>query len=477
MCGVAGIYGHPKGREIIKWMNNALKHRGQSATGVACLNTQRGVIDIEKGRGGVDTALRHDKLNEMNGEAWIGHTRYPTQGPNTGPNQQPHYAERGRGRLAIVSNGDVVNMKQQAKFLQANNQRLRTQNDAEVIAASISYHAVTENRELPEAILKMMEHVKGAYSALALAEWDPRLFAFRDPNGIRPLFFARISDYNGTYFLFASETCAIDAAYECMANVYHARGLRVDEIREVEPGELITAGPRESVEKYYYENGRSHRLCLMELFYFSRPDSRYDLDKGTSFNTLRMRLGEQAFKEHGIKTEVFGPVPRSGRPASIGYANAAGIPYAEFILRNPEKDHFRNFIEPERMVSISEKYRIITDQARGKHVGIGDDSIIEALTSRILVRAMRGPVRAKEVEIFSFSPPYRFPCFYGFHTKNPEKLVAANRSQEGINNWIGCPVHYLSLERIYQTEGFERGKHCDACFTGDYPVPILDLEE
>lgn len=483
MCGVAGIYKHPQGREIIQKMGDALKHRGQSATGIACLNTERGVIDIEKGCGGVITALRPEKLDEIEGDIWILHTRYPTQGPNIGPNQQPHYAERGQGRLAIVSNGDVVNMTQQRKFLAQHKQRLRTDNDAEVMAASISYQVVDKGRDTAESILKMMKHIKGAYSALALAEWDKRLYAFRDPNGIRPLYFATVSDYRGTYFLFASETCAIDAAYDYMDNVYHARGLRVDRIREVEPGELVAIGPEnendpaDQVKSYFYDGETKHRLCLMELFYFSRPDSRYVLDKGTSFHTLRMRLGKAAFKQHGIMTDVFGPVPRSGRPASIGYANAAGIPYAEFIIRNPEHDHFRNFIEPDRMVSISEKYRVITDQARGRHVGIGDDSVIEALTSRMLVRALLGPVKAKGVQIFSFSPPYRYPCFYGFHTKKPEKLVAAHRDQEAINKHVGCPVHYLGLEQVYKIQGFEKGKHCDACFTGNYPVPILDLEE
>jgi len=468
MCGVFGACLHPHGREISLRMANALRHRGQSATGVACFNTIDEDIDVAKGFGGVATALDRKKLDEMRGEFWIGHTRYPTQGTDTSRNQQPIWFGFGPGRVVVASNGDI-NMRQPADFLRERGLNLRTQNDAEVIAATIGYQLVYKQRSVVEAILKMMKHVQGAYSTLVMYERDPHLYAFRDPHGIRPFIYSHLTDFQGEYHLFASETCSIFAAYSYLKNQPNSESLQMEELREVEPGEIIAINSQGEKESFFYEGERSRNLCLMELFYFSRPDSWFDLENRVSFYTLRNRLGKAAFEQFGIKPEIFGPVPRSGNPFSMGYANAGAIRYEEFIIRNPELTrHVRNFIEPDR-TAVAEKYRIIEDLVKGRHVGAGDDSIIQGLTSQTLARALR-KVGAREIELFSSAPPCRFACHLGMHYKNARSLVAYGRDIDQISQRLRCNVHYLDLDRTYSTDGFVQGNHCDGCFTGNYPV-------
>ncbi len=472
MCGVAGICLHPQGKEIILRMANALRHRGQSATGVACYNVKGGVIRIEKGRGGVDTAFDGtDKLDEMDGEFWMAHTRYPTAGANTKANQQPQWSGFGSGRFVVAANGDF-NQQAQREFLASQDITMDTDNDAEVLAATLGYHVVNRGHNMVEAIQHTMEHVPGAFSTMAMFgnKRYPYFYAFRDPNGIRPLIYAKITDFRGRYHLFASETCAIYAAYAFMRSQPNSNGLEIETMRWVEPGEIIEVAGDGSVKSFFYHKERFNRLCLMEMFYFSRPDSLYDLKSRISFDTLRNRLGAAAYKQFNIDADLVGPVPRSGKPFSMGYANASGIHYREFIIRNPElHQHVRNFIEPDREATITEKYRIINDIVRGKRVLVGDDSVIEGKTSRILVQVFR-KIGVKEVQFLSSAPPCQHPCFLGMHYKDPLKLVAYRNTLDEISDSIGCPVNYLDLKRTYQTEGFTKGEHCDGCFTGNYPV-------
>ncbi|MBU0531694.1 MAG: hypothetical protein ABIG32_00560 [Candidatus Uhrbacteria bacterium] len=470
------IYGHPLGKQIILRMAAALQHRGQSATGIASRDPKANrMIEVAKVHGRANLLLGDPDFQGLAGNVFMTHTRYPTQGKDSKRNIQPHYTLAAQGKLVIASNGDVVNMNELGAFLDERNFRRYTDNDAELMATLIKWHAIIGKKELPEAIHAVMGQVRGAYSSVLFAEWDERVYAFRDPNGIRPLYYAEISDSRGTYYVVASETVAINVAREHIDVADRTGDVRIDVLREVQPGEILSIG-RDGVKSYGYQGECRSLLCLMELLYLSRPDSLFDLGQEISFSTMRRRLGAATFAEHKIRPDVFCCVPRSGRPASIGYAASARVPYEEAIIQNPDlpadQQGLRDFIVSER--GKLEKFRVIRDCVQGRHVGVGDDSIVEGITSRRLVRILRS-CRISDLNFFAFAPPYCYPCYYGLHTKDSRTLVAARcASHEEIERWIGCGVHYLSVDRLYEIKDIARGRFCDACFTGNYPVPLED---
>jgi amidophosphoribosyltransferase len=473
MCGVFGVFGHSNGKHIAKTGIWAEQHRGQDAAGVACLRItgqRRGLVEVEKGIGKVRTIFNGPEFDDLEGDAWIAHVRYSTQGRPSRRNAQPHYAQSIHGKIAIVSNGDVVNMKEQREFLDQHNIRTYTENDAELIAASINYQVTLRNRDLVGAISQVMDHVQGAFSSLVVAEFDDRLFAFRDPHGIRPLFLATVLDSGSTCFMFASETSALEAALPLFGP--HARM----ETRMVGAGEVVAVGPR-GIESFQVRRPEREAFCLFEIVYFSRPDS---CAYGKSFQTCRIDAGKRLCQEHPADAALVSPIPKSGIPAAIGYAMAAGTPYIAAVIENPSFDidfqQLRTFIESteqERLLAAQLKFNCIADLVQGKDVVVVDDSIVRGLVTRVVNTALR-KCGARRIHTRVASPPYRYPCFYGVETKKRSTLAAARRTEEEVRLRIGEPtsLKYLSLEGLVASTGLSKCQLCTACFDGDYVVPV-----
>ncbi|MFH1143715.1 MAG: amidophosphoribosyltransferase [Candidatus Eisenbacteria bacterium] len=473
MCGVFGIFGHENGKLITKTGTWAQQHRGQDACGLACLRItgpRQGLVEVEKGMGKVRTIFSGPEFDDLQGDAWISHVRYSTQGKPSRRNAQPHYAQSIHGKIAIVSNGDVVNMAEQRAFLDRHSIRTYTENDAELIAASINYQVTLRGRDVIEAVGQVMDHVRGAFSSLVVAEFDDRLFAFRDPHGIRPLFMATVEDDGAMYTMFASETAAFAAAMPLFGPLAEI------ETREVGAGEVIAVGPG-GIESFQVRPAGREALCLFEIIYFSRPDS---FVRGKSFQTYRMDAGMRLFREHPAEVDLVSPIPKSGIPAAMGYAQESDSPFVSAVIENPSFDidfqQLRTFIESteqERLLTAQLKFNCISDVVRNRDLAIIDDSIVRGLVTRV-VNTSLWRSGARRIHTRIASPPYRYPCFYGIETKQRSTLAAATRSEEEVRRVIAEPTSlaYLSLEGLVESTGLSKCDLCTACFDGDYPVAI-----
>lgn len=473
MCGVFGIFGHPQGKIIARtglWTNQS---RGQGAAGIACSkieDSKRGIIEVLKNQGKVREVLCGPDFEDLEGDIWIAHVRYPTQGKQSRRNAQPHYTQSIYGKIAIVSNGDVVNMEEQKKFLSRHNIRTYTENDAELIAATINYQVTIEKRDFIEAVMRVMNLVKGAFSALVMSEFEDRLFAFRDPYGIRPLFVACVDVERKKYWMFSSETASFNATLPLFGPK-----AKFDYIRLIEAGEIVAVGP-DGLQSFQGPKAERQAFCLFEIIYFSRPDSLF---LGRSFKDYRLAAGKELFNEHPIIADLVTSVPKSGISGSEGYALASKIPYLSVIIENPsftiDFDQLRTFIseEEERKFEAMLKYNYTADMITGKIIGTGDDSVVRGLTHKCINEGL-WQLGARQVHNLIFSPPYRFSCFYGIATKERKELIAADKTIEEIRQSTGCPtsLNYLSLEGLIKTTGLKKDRLCTACFDGDYPIPV-----
>lgn len=475
MCGIFGIFGHPNGKEIAKTGIWALQHRGQDGAGIASYKydedpVRKGYIEVHKERGKVREVFQGPKYNDLEGHIFIAHVRYPTQGKPSRRNLQPHYAQDKSGKIALASNGDVVNMQEQKRFLGRYRITTYTKNDAELIACTLNYQIRERKRDMVEAIVQAMDHIKGAFSALVICEFDDRLFAFRDPYGIRPLFLACISENGTKYYMFASETCAFGA----VTPLFGPKA-KLELCRQVEQGEIVAVGPN-GLETFSGPKAEREAFCLFEYVYFSRPDSEIF---GRSFQDYRIAAGRELYKEHPTKADLISPVPKSGIPASVGYSFASGTPYIPVIIENPSFEvdfgQLRTFIESEEEKQELEaklKYNYARDIITVKSICTTDDSIVRGLTMKIINQNL-WLCRAKEIHTRIPSPPYRHSCFYGIETKERIRLVAANRTEEEVRKYINSTsLAYLSLEGLIKSTGRKKCQLCTACFDGDYPIEI-----
>jgi len=480
MCGEIGIIGHDKAKRIATQVAPSVGHRGQSGIGFACRDlNNNGAIMTAKAYGQIGQLVRDPDFAALpESNCYILHTRYPTQGADSKRNIQPHYVSSLQGKIAIASNGDVVNMRQLRDLIIESDYRLYTENDSEIIAMTIMSYAVSNGWEMVDAIQQAMGSVHGSFSAVLINEWEDCMYAFRDRFGIRPLFYARISNASGEgFYIVSSETVSINLAREYMDVLNPDSEAEIEELHEVQPGEILRF-TSSGVESFRYSGECYYHLCLMELLYFMRPDSLSPFDLSTAIAMLRVWLGEASYIHHRLRPEVFSCVPQSGRYGSLGYARAGNIPYVEAIIQNPDlptdSQGLRDFIQAERGRLI--KHRFIPDFIQGLWVGGGEDTVVEGFTAARLVRIARA-VGARRFDLFPFAPPIRFPCYYGMHFKDPAKLVAGNgATQEEINAKVGCPVHYLPIEVLREVKGIVGECLCDACFTGNYPIPIPDEE-
>lgn len=475
MCGIFGVFGHPQGKVIAKTGSWTIQSRGQGAAGITCLkilSEKRGLIEVHKKNGKVREVLNGPEYDDLEGDAWIAHIRYPTQGGTSRRNAQPHYTQTIFGKIAIASNGDVVNMDEQRSFLDHYNIRTYTENDAEIIAAAINYQVTVKKRDMVEAIMQVMEHVRGAFSALAFCEFDNRLFAFRDPHGIRPLFLACVVESGQSYWMFSSETASFDATLPLFGPQ-----AKIANLRSIKAGEIVAVGPN-GIQSFQGPISERQAFCLFEYIYFSRPDSMIG---GRSFASYRQAAGQELFKEKPIAVDQVSPIPKSGIPSAEGYALTSKIPYiSSTIIVNPSFDidfeKLRTFIESEEQARIlvkQLKHSFTFDLINGRRMTVHDDSTVRGLTARLIVQGLweRG---AKEAHVCIASPPYRFPCFYGIETKDKRTLVAAGRTEEEVRQLISCPttLNYLSLEGLIKSIGLPKNQLCTACFDGNYPIPV-----
>ncbi len=455
-CGVVGIHSHPEAATLAYLGLHALQHRGQESAGI--VSSDGHLLRAHRAMGLVVDIFTGEALQKLPGTQAIGHTRYSTAGDSALRNAQPIVVDCNKGQIALAHNGNLVNAQEIRARLERQGSIFQTTSDTEVIV-----HLIAQSREqtLPDAICDALRQVEGAFSLVLLTR--DRLFAVRDPRGFRPLSLGRIPAAAGQgedTVVFASETCAFDligAGYE----------------RDVKPGELVVVGP-EGISSFFYSPEKPHTSCIFEHVYFSRPDSTVF---GRAVHESREDLGRQLAREAPVEADIVVPVPDSGLTAAMGYAAESGIPFRMGLIRN----HYvgRTFIEPEQSVrdfGVKLKLNPVRSVLRGKRVILIDDSIVRGTTSRKLVRMVRD-AGAREVHLRISCPPTISPCFYGVDTPSKRQLIAANKSVDGIREYIGADsLSYLSLEGMQRACGEgEKTTYCTACYTGVYPTAYVDV--
>ena len=452
-CGVFGIYGHPDAATLTALGLHALQHRGQEAAGIVTFDGTR--FHSEKRLGLVgDHFSRAETIAQLPGSVAIGHTRYATTGGTILRNVQPLFSELDGGGFAIAHNGNLTNGLTLRRNLIREGAICQSTSDTEVVLHLVARSR--RNRFIDRFIDSLMQ-IEGAYAFVGLT--NKKLIGARDPLGIRPLV---LGELQGHYIL-ASETCALDII-----------GARF--VRDIENGEIviITDDGIESVKPF---PPIAARPCIFEYVYFARPDSTVN---GRNVYTVRKRMGAELAAEAPVEADVVVPVPDSGVPAALGFAQASGLPYELGIIRN----HYvgRTFIQPTQSVrelGVRLKHSANRAVIAGKRVVLIDDSIVRGTTSLKIVRMMR-EAGAKEVHFRIACPPIRFPDYYGIDTPEKEKLLAANHTLEEMRAYVGADsLAFLSVDGVYRATGYEsrnpvRPQFTDHCFTGDYPTPLTD---
>jgi amidophosphoribosyltransferase len=456
-CGVFGIFGHPDAAAHTALGLHALQHRGQEAAGIVAFDGKR--FNSHRCMGLVSDNFNSEKIiSSLPGLSAIGHNRYSTTGETILRNVQPLYADLATGGFAVAHNGNLTNAWTLRKQLVQNGAIFQSTSDTEVIIHLIA--TSTYHNEL-DRLIDALRKVEGAYSLVMLTK--DGLIAARDPLGVRPLVLGRLTD--GAYVL-ASETCALDI-------------IGATFLRSIDPGEIITITNKglTSLKPFPRANPRP---CIFEHIYFSRPDSFVN---GSSVYHMRKRIGQQLARESGVDADLVIPVPDSGTPAAIGYAQESGIPFELGIIRN----HYvgRTFIEPSdqiRHLGVKLKHNPNRWELAGKRVILVDDSIVRGTTS-VKILEMVKSAGAAEVHMRIASPPTTNSCFYGVDTPERSKLLAAQMNVAEMAKFIGADsLAFLSIEGLYRAVG-ETGRnnanpqYCDACFTGDYPIHLTDEEE
>ncbi|MEK7408324.1 MAG: amidophosphoribosyltransferase [Acidobacteriota bacterium] len=454
-CGVVAIFGHPEAANLAYLGLHALQHRGQESAGIASSDGRQ--IHCHKQMGEVAEIFTPERLAGLPGELAIGHTRYSTAGDTSLTNAQPFAVACNKGHVAVAHNGNLTNARELRGQLEREGSIFQASSDTEVVL-----HLVARSRErtLAGALREALLELEGAFSMVFLAQ--DRVIVARDPYGFRPLAMAQMELSGGKKcYVFASETCAFDL----IGAVY---------LNEVEPGEMVMAGP-EGLTRERYAPRRSPAHCVFEHVYFSRPDS---IVFGRAVQESREMLGRLLAREHPVEADVVVPVPDSGVAAALGYAAESGIPFRHGLIRN----HYvgRTFIEPSQAIrdfGVRLKLNPVRHLLESKRVILVDDSIVRGTTSRKIVRMVR-QAGAREVHLRISCPPVISPCFYGVDTPTKSELIGANSSVEEIRRFVGADtLGYLSLASLREAVADDRHEYCYACYTGDYPTELVNLEE
>jgi amidophosphoribosyltransferase len=447
MCGIFGIHGHDEAANIAYLGMHSLQHRGQESAGLVAGDEK---LRRHVAMGLVSDAFDRTQLAKLPGRAAIGQVRYSTAGGSELRNAQPFLFDYSGGSVAIAHNGNLVNAAALRTRLEAMGSIFQTTSDTEVII-----HLMAQARE-PDPVLRLaaaLRQVEGAYSLVLLSD-DGRLIGVRDPNGFRPLVIGRVKDA----YVLSSETSSFDL-------------IEAEFIREVDPGEMVVI-EKGGMTSHRLLGDAPERFCVFEHVYFARPDS---LLNGKSVYRAREKMGARLAIEQPAQADVVIPVPDSGVPAAIGYANQAKIPFEMGLIRS----HYvgRTFIEPQdsiRHFGVRLKLSPVRAIVDGKRVVVVDDSLVRGTTSRKIVKMLRA-AGAREIHLRISAPPTTHPCYYGIDTPNRSELVAASHTVEEITRYITCDsLGYLSHEGMMAAvDAPSSGEgYCSACFTGNYPVAL-----
>ncbi|GMV07303.1 MAG: amidophosphoribosyltransferase [Gemmatimonadota bacterium] len=449
-CGVVGVSGLENASELAFLALYALQHRGQEAAGIVAVGDD-GVSRLHKGAGLVSDVFDAATLSRLSGSTAVGHVRYSTAGGSDAENIQPITARYARGDMALAHNGNLTNQLDLRSRLVEEGAIFRGSSDTEILV-----HLVAKSRHdtVEAQVDDALTHLEGAFSiVLSVGE---TIYAVRDPRGFRPLVLGRLDKGH----VVASETVALDI-------------LGAEYVRDVEPGEVLKIH-RGKVERLRsLPRADRHAPCIFELVYFARPDSHI---WGQSVDRARRAFGRCLAREHPVDADAVMAVPDSANSAALGYAEESGIPFELGLLRN----HYvgRTFIQPtqkDRDFGARMKYNPVREVLAGKRVVVVDDSLVRGTTSRSLVRMLRS-AGASEVHFRIASPPVRFPCFYGIDMPTRGELIGSRLEVPEIAKKLGVDsLGYLSLQGMVGAVA-EGGPYCDACFSGDYPAPLVDVE-
>jgi amidophosphoribosyltransferase len=453
-CGVFGVYGAEDASALTALGLHALQHRGQEACGVVSYDGE--VFFSHKALGLVDSNFSDGQIiDRLKGHAAIGHNRYSTSGEQMLRNVQPMYADMDFGGFAVAHNGNLTNAQKLRSELVKRGSIFQSTSDTEVLVHLV---AVSRKQSVIDKLIDAVKQIKGGYSLVACA--DDKVIGLRDPYGIRPLVLGKM----GQAYVLASETCALDI-------------IGADYVRDVQAGEMVILAEKGVTSLFPFKKQPS-RFCIFEYIYFARPDSSME---GNSVYAMRKAVGSELAKESPVPdADLVVPVPDSGVPSAIGFAEESGIPFELGIIRN----HYvgRTFIEPSdkiRHLGVRLKHNANRSFIEGKKVILVDDSIVRGTTSRKIVEMVRA-AGAEEVHMRISSPPTMHSCFYGIDTPSTEELLAHQKSVDEICKFIKADsLAYISIDGLYRAVGEakrnnKKPQYCDACFTGDYPVELVD---
>ena len=451
-CGVFGIYApeHDVAR-LAYFALFALQHRGQESAGIATASHGGNIIAI-RDQGLVSQVFDENTLRSLLGDMAIGHVRYSTTGSSDWENAQPIVRDD-RRTLALAHNGNLINAVELHSELRGADVPFRSTSDSEIIAAMLATHPA---ERIEDAVADVLPRLRGAFSTVVMTE--EAVVAFRDPAGLRPLALGRIDPIEGSgagpSYCVASESCAFDL-------------IGAKYLRDVEPGEVVTLSER-GLESMQVTEGGRRAFCVFEYIYFARPDSRM---AGTVLQVARARMGEILWREAPVDADVVIPVPDSGNAAARGLARAAGLPQDDGFIKN--RYVARTFIQPGqelRRQGLRLKFNPLREVVEGKRLVVVDDSIVRGNTTRQIVQMLRD-AGAAEVHLRISAPPIMHPCHYGIDMSTREEMIAHGRTVEQVCAEIGADsLHYLSLEGVYEAVKVSRSEHCDACFSGHYPL-------
>jgi amidophosphoribosyltransferase len=454
-CGVFGVWA--PGEEVAKLTYfglYALQHRGQESAGIAVGNGRQ--ILVYKDMGLVSQVFDESTLASLHGHVAIGHSRYSTTGSSVWCNAQPTFRSTPTGSIALAHNGNLTNTRtlaEHVEMLDSSSGRLDLQayqpdasTDTDLVTALLASYP---DRSLESAAMEVLPTIAGAFCFVFMDQGT--LFAARDPQGIRPLVLGRLE--HG--WVVASETAALDIVGASF-------------VREVEPGELIAVDENGLRTRRFAE--AAPKGCLFEFVYLARPDTMISSQR---VQRVRAEIGRRLAREHPVDADLVIPVPESGTPAAIGYAEESKIPYGQGLVKNSYVG--RTFIQPSntiRQLGIRLKLNPLRDVIDGQRLVVVDDSIVRGNTQRALVRMLR-EAGAKEVHIRIASPPVKWPCFYGIDFATPAELIANGLSPEEICRSIGADsLGYVSLDELVAASRVDKDELCRACFDGVYPVPL-----